>query len=96
MNKNIRQEIIMNILHKLWKDRRGYTSAVSLLLVVTILGIGSIVGLATLKHHMTHEFIDVATSLKNLDQSFNAPCYGKFIDDNHSDRPHRRRGRRND
>ena len=85
----------MKVLLKLWNDRRGYTSAVSLLLVVTVLGIGSIVGLATLKRHMTQEFIDVAAGLQSLDQSFNAPCYGKFIDDDGHERPNRRRRRDN-
>lgn len=85
----------MNLLLKLWNDRRGYTSGVSLILVVTILGIGSIVGLATLKHQLNQEFNDVATGLQNLDQSFSAPCYGTFVDktaDEDSDRDRRWRG----
>ncbi len=87
----------MKLLLRLWNDRRGYSSMVSLLLVVTILGIGSIVGLATLKRHINQEFTDVATGLLSLDQSFNAPCYGKFVDNEDSDRPHhRRRQRRHD
>ena len=70
----------MKYLRRLWTDCRGYTSGISLVLVITILGLGAITGLATLRDQLNQELADIAVGLENLDQSFSAPCYGTFTD----------------
>ena len=55
---------------RLWKDQGGAVAAVSALLLYTILILGVIVGLATLRNHVVQEYGDLATALDHLDQSW--------------------------
>ncbi len=54
----------------LWQDERGIVSAVSVLLLYTVLVLGIIVGLVTLRDQMVQEFGDLAVGLDKLDQSW--------------------------
>jgi len=55
---------------RLWNDQRGAVSTVSTLLLYTILSLGAIVGLATLRNHIVQEYGDLAVALDHLDQSW--------------------------
>ena len=70
----------MKHLTSLWRDQRGFTSALSTIMLATVVAIGAIVGLTTLRDHLIQEFGDVATALENLDQSFEAEGYGSYDD----------------
>ncbi len=58
------------IAKRLWNDRRGAVSAVSALLLYTILVLGVVVGLATLRNHIVQEYGDLSVALDHLDQSW--------------------------
>lgn len=60
----------MQIARKFWSDQGGSVSSFSTVLMVTILVIGIIPGVATLRDHIVQNFGDVALSLENLDQSY--------------------------
>lgn len=58
------------LLKSLWRDERGVTDVAAYVLVVTIFGVGIIVGLATLRDDIVQGMGDIATSLGRLDQSY--------------------------
>ena len=58
------------ILTRLWRDTRASTSAIALILVVTITAVGAIVGLSTLRDQIVQEFADLGVGLNHLNQSF--------------------------
>ena len=58
-------------MRQLWRDTRAESSAVGMLLVVVIIGIGATVGLSTMRDQVVQELGDVAVGLNHLDQSFN-------------------------
>lgn len=70
----------MRIGQTLWRDERGSTGAMGLLLLATIVAIGAIVGLATLRDQVVQEFGDIAVALESLDQSFSGGPYGSYDD----------------
>jgi len=51
-------------------DEFGATSIVDLLLMGAIVGLGCLVGLATIRDHIVFQFNDVALSLRSLNQSY--------------------------
>jgi hypothetical protein len=55
---------------QLWHDQRGTVSAVSTLLLYTVLGLGAVAGLATLRNQLVQECGDLAGALDHLDQSW--------------------------
>ncbi len=57
-------------LNQLWRDTRGEISAAAMILIVTIVCIGAIVGLATIRDYIVQEFGDMAVGIENLDQSY--------------------------
>ena len=63
----------MKHLKSLWNDQQGATGAMGLILLATILAIGAIVGLTTLRDQIVQEMGDLAVALENLDQSFTTP-----------------------
>jgi hypothetical protein len=65
---------------KLWRDERGITGAMGLLLLVTLVAIGAIVGLATLRDQIVQEMGDMAVALESLDQSYSGGPYGSYTD----------------
>lgn len=51
----------------------------SLILLTTILALGALVGLTTLRNQIVQEFTDIAVALDHLDQTFDGPL-GTFLD----------------
>lgn len=62
----------MNLLQKFWRDERGEVSTLSLLLLTTIVALGAIVGLVTLRDQIVQEMGDFADALESLDQSYSS------------------------
>lgn len=61
---------LTQLVRTLWQDQSGSTLSVELILITTILGIGSITGLTTIRDQVTFEFADLATAFASLDQSY--------------------------
>jgi Flp pilus assembly pilin Flp len=55
---------------KFWNDDCGAIVSTEIVLVITILGIGMIVGLSTLRNAVVAELADVAAAVNNVDQSY--------------------------
>ena len=60
----------MKILKRLWADEVGAILSAELILMGTLLVIGLIVGLATLRDHVIQEVADIAGAIGDLDQSY--------------------------
>jgi len=60
----------MSLLRRLWLEVDGSVSASELLLLNTILVIGSIVGLATVRDQVVQQFGDLADALQSIDQTY--------------------------
>lgn len=60
----------MKTLRTLWKDDVGAVISVELILVITIVGIGLIVGLTTLRNSVVQELADTAAAAGSVNQSF--------------------------
>lgn len=60
----------MNLLRRLWHDRRGAIGASGVVLLYAILVLGAIVGLVSLRNSIVQELGDLAVALRHLDQSF--------------------------
>jgi hypothetical protein len=60
----------MNVLARLWSNESGEASSMSLILLTTIIALGAIVGLVSLRDQVIQEMGDYAIALENLNQSF--------------------------
>lgn len=60
----------MRVLHQLWADETGFVVSTELVLVATILVIGMIVGLATVRDAVVQELADVAAAVGSVNQSY--------------------------
>lgn len=60
----------MRVLHRLWADEAGFVVSTELILVATILVIGMIVGLATVRDAVVQELADVAAAIGSVNQSY--------------------------
>ena len=58
------------MLRKLWADEAGFIICTELVLVVTIVVIGMICGLVTIRNQVVQELIDVGQAIGWLDQSY--------------------------
>jgi hypothetical protein len=58
------------MLRKLWNDEAGFIVSAELVLVATILVIGMIVGLASLRDAVVTELADVGHAVANINQSY--------------------------
>jgi hypothetical protein len=65
----IRNEI-MSLLKALWHDQRGIVYSMDLILISTVLVLGTIVGLVCLRNQVLQELNDVANAVGSLDQSY--------------------------
>jgi hypothetical protein len=54
----------------LWQDEAGFVVSMELVLIVTILVIGTIAGLTALRDAIVGELTDVARSVQQLNQSY--------------------------
>ncbi|MFK7777713.1 MAG: hypothetical protein QM501_06275 [Gimesia sp.] len=66
----------MQIARKFWNDQGGSVSAFSTVLMITILVIGIIPGVATLRDHIVQNFGDLAVALESIDQSYSFSVNG--------------------
>jgi len=60
----------MRMLRKAWKDERGFVVSTELVLIATILVIGMIVGLVTVRDAVVQELGDIATAIGNINHSY--------------------------
>lgn len=60
----------MKMLRRIWKDEAGFVVSTELVLIATILVIGMVVGLATVRNSVVQELGDVAKAIGNINQSF--------------------------
>ena len=60
----------MKVLHRLWTDEAGFVVSTELVLVATILVIGMVVGLATVRDAVVTELADVAAAIGSVSQSY--------------------------
>ena len=58
------------LMKRIWHDERGFVATTDLILIVTIVVLGTIVGLATLRNSVVQELGDLATALGQLNQSY--------------------------
>lgn len=58
------------LLKRIWHDQRGVVVTTDLILIATILVLGTIVGLATLRNSVVQEFGDLATAIGSLNQGY--------------------------
>lgn len=60
----------MEIIKRLWNDEAGFIISVELILIATILVIGLLVGLVTIRDSITGELSDVGGAIGDLNQSY--------------------------
>ncbi len=60
----------MSMLHRIWKDEAGFVVSTELVLIATILVIGLVVGLATVRDQVVQELGDLALAIGNVNQSY--------------------------
>ena len=58
------------VLTRLWNDEAGFVISSELVLVATILVIGMIVGLTTVRDQVVQELADVAGAISDINQSY--------------------------
>jgi len=59
-----------NVFTRLWNDEAGFVISSELVLVATILVIGMIVGLTTVRDQVVQELADVAGAISDINQSY--------------------------
>lgn len=57
-------------LSRLWNDDRGFIISAELVLVATILVIGMIVGLVSIRNQVVQELVDVGQAIGSISQSY--------------------------
>jgi hypothetical protein len=60
----------MKVLHRLWADEAGFVVSTELVLVATILVIGLVLGLTSLRNQVVQELGDLAQAIANINQSY--------------------------
>ena len=60
----------MSLLRAFWQDERGVVYSMDLILISTILLLGTIAGLVCLRNQVLQELTDVANAVGSLDQSY--------------------------
>lgn len=61
---------LRSVIRRFAADEFGATSIVDLMLMGAIVGIGCLVGLATIRDHIVFQFNDAALALRSLNQSY--------------------------
>ncbi|MEX0794170.1 MAG: hypothetical protein WD045_13625 [Pirellulaceae bacterium] len=61
----------MSLIKRLWNDEAGFVVSAELILVATILVLGLIVGLTSVRDAVTSELADVTGAINNVNQSYN-------------------------
>lgn len=65
-----------NILSRLWADEAGFVVSSELILIATIIVIGLITGLTTVRDQVNTELADVADAISEINQSYS---YGAIV-----------------
>ena len=60
----------MNLLRRLWDDEAGFVVSAELVLVGTMLVIGAVVGLTSVRNQVVQELGDLAIAIGNVNQSY--------------------------
>ena len=60
----------MNLLRQMWRDEHGFVISSELVLVATILVIGMITGLTSVRDQVVQELADVAGAIAVVNQSY--------------------------
>ena len=60
----------MRVVNRLWADEAGFIVSTELMLIATILVIGMIVGLVSIRDQIVQELADVAGAISEVNQSF--------------------------
>jgi len=60
----------MRMLRRIWKDESGFVVSTELVLIATILVIGMITGLVSVRDQVVQELEDVAVAIGNINQSY--------------------------
>lgn len=60
----------MNVFKRLWADQAGFVVSAELVLVATVLVLGLLVGMSTLRDSITNELADVAGAFDDVVQSY--------------------------
>lgn len=58
------------MLQRVWRDDAGFVVSTELVLIATILVIGMVVGLATVRDSVVQELGDLATAIGNINHSY--------------------------
>jgi hypothetical protein len=74
-------------LHRLWRDERGEVTYAGIILVYTLLALGSIVGLVCLRNQIVQELGDLAIAFDQLDQSYSVDFASDCPDYSFEDSP---------
>lgn len=61
------------LLRRLWLDEAGGVNSAELMLIMTLLCVGMLVGIKSMRDATVTEFADMAQALANLDQSYSFP-----------------------
>ncbi len=70
---------------KLWGDESGFIVSTDLILISSILVIGLLVGLVSVRDQIVQEFGDMAVAVGNLNQSYSFAGHTvTFVDDNNT------------
>ena len=60
----------MSLIKRLWKDEAGFVVSTELILVATLVVIGMVVGLSTVRDSVTNELADTAGAIDDINQSY--------------------------
>ena len=60
----------MTLFRKLWADDAGFVISAELILVATLLVVGLIVGLTSLRNQVVQELVDVGQAIGSMSQSY--------------------------
>lgn len=80
----------MKMFQQLWNDESGFVVSTELVLIATVLVLGMVVGLTTLRDQVIAELADVAAAMSNSNQSYSftgitghsSSTAGSVFDDN--------------
>ncbi|MCR9230332.1 MAG: hypothetical protein NXI29_04910 [bacterium] len=80
----------MKMFQQFWNDEAGFVVSTELVLIATVLVLGMIVGLTTLRDQVIAELADVANAMSNSNQSYSysgitghsSSTSGSLFDDN--------------
>ena len=77
----------MNLFRRLWRDQCGAVGSAETMFMMTLLAIGMLVGMKSLRDATVTEFADYGQAISNLDQSYSFINIGNLVvsefDDTH-------------